>query len=203
MPTNLFKSCPSCKFKKCWTKAATCEKCGHDFGLKETVRTEKAILDDDDDVVVPEAPANKHKECPNCKTQCWHAAPFCLTCNYNFQEPTKVKPKFRESKVGASPFWKRQQLIHAPATGSYAKGNNHLLNIKPPEPETATYDDVAQWIRRLQEYGGDQSPSAEYSEQACRYLVRYGKVKTTQEGYDKLCDLIREVFANVAEGVYP
>lgn len=39
----MFKTCPSCQFKKCWNRAALCEQCGGDFSPPKKAKKAKGI----------------------------------------------------------------------------------------------------------------------------------------------------------------
>ena len=175
---SLFKKCPSCKFAKCWARAVECEECGYNFKLGRKVRKAVApTFDDDEDDVqtpAPEPVAAKatHKECPGCKAQCWHAAPFCEKCEWNFKtNAPKEKPKPVKVETPAEPAQPRYfgagVLVLCPAFGGYGKivadDRRTILKVKPPPAEKATYNNIAQWIQRLQDFGLTRRPSEEYS----------------------------------------
>jgi len=107
MAKTVLKKCTSCKFDKCWAQAKKCENCGFDFVLGRKPRT-KTLADlykdepEDDDFVpvLPEKPKEVKKTCPDCKTEAWHAAPFCEKCGYNYKtcESKMHPPEGRRKK---------------------------------------------------------------------------------------------------------
>lgn len=87
---KLFKTCPKCKFDKCWSEATKCEGCGFDFKLGRKVRERKIEIDEDDDLPVLKKEEKKttHKLCPGCGNRCWHKAHVCDKCEWNFHTNT-------------------------------------------------------------------------------------------------------------------
>lgn len=106
MAKQLHKKCPSCKFDKCWVRADKCEGCGFDFKLGRKPRGTKIedIEFTDDDLadippVVEAKPEQTKKGCPDCKATCWHAAPLCEKCGYNFKTgESKINPQQSKRK---------------------------------------------------------------------------------------------------------
>ena len=219
MVKKLFKTCPKCKFAKCWVGAKKCEECLFDFVLGRKPRKEKLpeySSDDDEMVVLPTSnPAQTTKECPACKHGCWHTAPFCEKCEWNFKtnspkELPKVVPLKKQIQVTEprKTFFGGRMLVTTPATGGYGhllkKRSNQIFVVKPPVASTATYNNVAQWIDRLQSHA-KKVDGSEYAESACAYLVSCARMNgrsDLQNGGDlKVIGLVNDVFTNLESGI--
>lgn len=94
---DIFKTCPNCKFEKCWYKAHVCEKCDYNFEERKRKRLEKR----DDSIptikILKVEPKVLHKVCPACQYEkCWHAAFVCEKCDYDFVLGKKKKVNLAE-----------------------------------------------------------------------------------------------------------
>lgn len=220
---RLFKKCPSCKFAKCWDQARVCEECGYDFKLQRKPR--KAVAptfdDDEDDIQIPipvpltAKPAVTHKECPGCKNQCWHAAPFCEKCEWNFKtnspkEAPKPEKKVEPTEPAQPRYFGSDVLVLTPAFGGYGKvvadENRLILKVKPPPADKATRNNVAQWIQRLQDFGLTRRPRVEYSLNVVLKVAQQqltgGKFLEThprRAEYEKIAALVNEVWRDLEE----
>lgn len=113
-----------CGFKKCWINAPFCEECGWDFKLQKMPKKPKEIVidDDDDDDVEEEFVSVNVKEkpkpvtekiCPNCAHKCWHAAPWCESCEFDFitnrkkEITVQVKEEIKRAFLGVRPIFSR------------------------------------------------------------------------------------------------
>ena len=145
MKKRLFKKCPSCNFKKCWEKASKCENCDYDFKLGRKIRPRAAVIEkpdisEDDEFaflnsIDEKKPKEFKKTCPECGHMCWHAAPMCENCEWDFinkrNKKTAAQIKLDQSIMFQLPVdrpegqpWKLEHL--RPGVGFFIPGNPEL-----------------------------------------------------------------------------
>lgn len=128
----LFKACPKCKFAKCWSQAKTCENCGYDFKLQRMPRKHKEPVFEDDDIVVApvqETPKETNKACPDCGHTCFHKAPFCEKCKYNFV--TKESARAQEEREKAQEKLNKKLGIETSEVKPIVEETRQQLGYKP------------------------------------------------------------------------
>jgi hypothetical protein len=182
MPKNLFKKCPKCKFTKCWIQAPKCEQCDYDFKLGRVIRAREIQVDDEDDFIpVPaEQPKQTFKSCPQCNNRCWHLAPACEKCEWDFRtgkpkesviakkisliEVTSYPSYFGGASIGCA-------MVICPALSCHGRNDFivKLKKLKPPSFAKATRNSVSQWIQKMQDHG--RTGHVEYTADALKYIV--------------------------------